>query len=121
MTTVQQSGSGGAAAANLVDEEATLLHPGVQELDGITLRASRGYDPFEGWSLHGQSRVEAAAWMVVVLIGVLLGLYLPQEDAAVPRWAATASAIMGTARAPTGATRAQTTHKIPHALQMMPA
>ena len=98
MATAHLVEDGDTAAIVADSEEAALLHPGVQELDGITLRASRGYDPLEGWSPRGRSRAEHAAWTVVVLVGVLLGLYLPQGDAPVPRWAAIASAIMGDAQ-----------------------
>ena len=54
MTTVHPVEDGEMTAFGPVNEEAALLHPGVQELDGITLRASRGYDPFEGWSPRGR-------------------------------------------------------------------
>ncbi len=83
------------AAASTSDETATLLHPGVQEVDGITLRVSRGYSPFGGWSPRLRARAEIAAWLAVVLTGVLLGVCLPHGDAPMPRWAATASAVMG--------------------------
>ena len=83
------------AAASTSEETAILLHPGVQEVDGITLRVSRGYNPFHGWSPRLRARAEIAAWVLVVLTGVLLGCFLPDGDTAMPHWAATASAVMG--------------------------
>ena len=85
------------AADRTRDDEALLLHPGVQEVDGVTLRVSRTYDPFDAWSPRLRTRAAIAAWTLVVLIGVLLGTCLPHGDALMPHGAATASAIMGEA------------------------
>ena len=82
-------------AASTSEDTAILLHPGVQEVDGLTLRVSRGYDPFVDWSPRLRRRAEIAVWALVVLTGVLLGVCLPHGDAPMPRWAATASAVMG--------------------------
>ena len=84
-------------AASTHGDAASLLHPGVQEVDGITLRVSRGYDPFDGWSPRLHQLAAGAAWALVVLTGILLGIFLPTGHAPMPGWAATASAIMGEA------------------------